>query len=46
MEMFRLDTKMMKVDFGTWYDHSNFGLELNNVSLQDLTGYPYTVNPE
>lgn len=46
MEMYRLDSSQIEVDYFSWYDHMQFNVRLKDAALFDTTGYPYTVSPK
>lgn len=45
MEIFRLDSSLLEIDFITYYDHFVFAVRFKDAFIYDLTGYPYTINP-
>jgi hypothetical protein len=46
MEMYRLDSSHLEIDYITYYDHMVFGVRFKDAYIIDLTGYPYTINPK
>ena len=46
MEIFRLDADYLKIMYTQSYDHAVFETLLKEISLYDLTGYPYTQDPK
>lgn len=46
MEIFRLDAAQVNVSYSNHSDHMKFATSLKDISLYDLTGYPYTIDPK
>jgi hypothetical protein len=46
MEMYRLDSSMLEIDYITRYDHMNFNVRFKDAFIIDMTCYPYTINPK
>lgn len=46
MEIYRLDSSLVEIDYISKYDHMDFNVRFKEVSIFDLTGYPYTINPK
>ena len=46
MEMYRLDSSLLEIDYITKYDHMNFNVRFKDAFIIDLTCYPYTINPK
>ena len=46
MELYSLDTTNLNVKMKDWYDHSTFEITMHDLTLCDLTGYPYTRSPK
>ena len=46
MEMYRLDSSMVEIDYITRYDHMNFNVRFKDAFIIDMTCYPYTINPK
>ena len=45
MDLYRLDSDKIVINFVTKYDHMVFETLIRSVVIYDLTGYPYTINP-
>ncbi len=46
MEMYRLDSSLLEIDYITKYDHMNFNVRFRDAFIMDLTCYPYTISPK
>lgn len=46
MQVYRLDSEKIDIDFDSYYDHFFFDVRFKDASIFDLTGYPYTINPK
>ena len=46
MDMYRLDSNEVNVEFNDYFDHFNFSTKIKDIVLFDLTGYPYTLDPK
>ena len=46
MEMYRLDSSLLEIDYITKYGHMNFNVRFKDAFIIDLTSYPYTINPK
>ena len=46
MEVFRLHANTLSCRYEVFYDHGEISCHFNRTSLYDLTGYPYSVNPQ
>ena len=46
MELFRMVTTQFEIKMESWYDHSSFGVYMNNMAIYDLSGWPFTKSPK
>ncbi len=46
MEIYRLDSSIIEIDYIAMYDHMIFKTRFKDAYFYDLTGYPYTINPK